>query len=68
MPEERLKKLGIEKTKVLNANFDELYEKYKKRAEEAGCEGELKFIREHGRVFIYVVLWHIDYHTSMVQW
>jgi len=56
MPEERLKKLGIEKTKVLNANFDELYEKYKKRAEEAGCEGELKFIREHGRVFIYVVL------------
>ena len=67
MPEQRLKKLGVEKVKVLNANFDDLYEKYKKRALEAGCEGEIKFIREHGRVFIYVVLWHIDYHTGMVQ-
>lgn len=56
MPEERLKKLGIEKVKVLNANFDDLYEKYKKKALEAGCEGEIKFIREHGKVFIYVVL------------
>lgn len=56
MPEERLKKLGIEKVKVLNSDFDNLYEKYKKRALEAGCEGEIKFIREHGRVFIYVVI------------
>lgn len=56
MPEERLKKLGIEKVKDLNKDFDNLYEKYKKRALEAGCEGEIKFIREHGRVFIYVVL------------
>lgn len=55
MPEERLKKLGIEKTKVLNADFDNLYEKYKKKALEAGNDGELKFIPEHGRVFIYVV-------------
>jgi hypothetical protein len=56
MPEERLKKLGTEKTKVLNADFDTLYEKYKNKALEAGCKGEIKFIREHGRVLIYVVL------------
>lgn len=56
MLEERLKKLGVEKTKVLNADFDALYEKYKARALESGNEGEIKFIREHGRVFIYVVL------------
>ena len=56
MPEERLKKLGIEKVKVLKTNFDELYEKYKKRALEAGYEGEIKFIQEHSRVFIYVVI------------
>jgi hypothetical protein len=56
MPEERLKKLGIEKVKVLNEDFDNLYEKYKGRALKAGCEGEIKFIREHGRVFIYVVI------------
>ena len=56
MPEQRLKKLGIEKTKVLTEDFDKVYEVYKKRAIEAGCEGEIKFIREHGRVFIYVVI------------
>ena len=56
MPEERLKKLGIEKVKTLTSDFDNLYEKYKKKALEAGCEGEIKFIREHGRVFIYVVI------------
>jgi hypothetical protein len=56
MTEQRLKKLGIVKTTKLNKNFDELYEAYKNKAEEAGYIGELKFINEHGRVFIYVVL------------
>ena len=55
MPE-RLRKLGIEKAKDLNADFDKLYEVYKKKALDAGCEGELKFINEHGKVIIYVVL------------
>ncbi len=61
--EERLRKLGIEKIKVLNDDFDNLYEKYKKKALEAGFEGELKFKKQHGRVFIYIVIWHIDYYT-----
>ena len=56
MEEQRLRKLGIIKAKDLTKNFDELYEVYKKKAEEAGYTGELKFITEHGRVFIYVVL------------
>ena len=60
MPEERLKKLGIEKVKVLNEDFDNLYEKYKKRALDAGNEGEIRFIREHGRVSIYVVMEYYD--------
>ncbi|MEI6880332.1 MAG: hypothetical protein WCK82_03225 [Bacteroidota bacterium] len=54
--EERLRKLGIEKAKTLTKNFDELYEVYKKKAEEAGCTGEIKFIKEHGKVSIYVVI------------
>ena len=53
---ERLKKLGIEKAKNLTKDFDNLYEVYKKKAVEAGYFGELRFIKEHGRVFIYVVL------------
>lgn len=54
--EERLRKLGIEKLKVLNDDFDTLYDKYKKKALEAGFEGELRFKKQHGRVFVYVVL------------
>ncbi len=56
MLEERLRKLGQEKVKVMNTDFDNMYEVYKKKAVEVGCEGELKFINEHGRVSIYVVL------------
>lgn len=56
MGDERLKKLGVEKAKNLNANFDNLYETYKKKAYDLGYTGEIKFIREHGKVFIYVVI------------
>lgn len=52
--EERLIKLGIEKVKKFNENFDEMYESYKKKAEEKGLS-ELKFIREKGKVLIYAV-------------
>lgn len=55
-PDQRLRKLGVEKAKVLNKDFDNLYEVYKKKALEAGYKGELKFIHEHGKVFIYVVI------------
>ncbi len=68
MTQQRLKKLGIEKPKALASDFDTLYEFYKKRAIEAGCEGEIKFIKEHNKVFIYVVIWHVDYHTGDVLW
>ena len=54
--EERLRKLGIEKNKVLNEDFDNLYEKYKKKALEEGYEGELRFKKQHSRIFIYVVI------------
>ena len=56
MQEERLIKLGIEKVKILNEYFDNLYEKYKNKALNKGYNGELKFINEHGRIIIYVVL------------
>lgn len=52
----RLKKLGVEKVKTLTNNFDFIYQKYKEKAEKAEKYGDIKFIIEHGRVFIYVVL------------
>ena len=54
--EERLRKIGIEKVKTINENFDEIYETYRKKALEAGFEGQIKFKKQHGRIFIYVVL------------
>jgi hypothetical protein len=51
-----LKKLGIEKVKVMDNNFDEIYEKYTQKAKEQGFYGELKFIKEHSKVMIYVVV------------
>ena len=56
MDSRRYHKLGIEKATKLSKNFDELYEIYKEKAVKAGYGDELKFVTEHGRVSIYVVL------------
>ena len=56
MQEERLFKLGIEKVKKLNEDFDNLYEKYKNKALEKGYTGELRFIKEHNKVIVYIVI------------
>jgi hypothetical protein len=56
MQEERLYKLGIEKVKTLNEDFDNLYEKYKNKALEKGYTGELRFIKEHNKVIVYIVI------------
>lgn len=50
-----LKKLGIEKVKFFDNNFDKIYDKYQQKAKELGFYGELKFIKEHSKVIIYVV-------------
>lgn len=51
-----LKKLGIEKVKVVNNNFDEVCDKYTQKAKDLGFYGELKFIKEHGKIIVYVVV------------
>ncbi len=56
MQEERLIKLGIIKVKILNEDFDNLYEKYKNKALEKGYTGELRFIKEHNKVIVYIVI------------
>jgi hypothetical protein len=56
MDEQRLRKLGSIKSKELSKSFDEYYDAYKSKAEESGYTGEVKFIKEHGMVFIYVVI------------
>ena len=51
-----LKKLGIEKAKYVNEKFDEVYDKYQNKSKELGYPGKLKFIKEHGKVIIYVII------------
>lgn len=54
--EELYKKLGTEKPKDLNENFDIIYEKYKNKALALGLSGTIKFVKERGKVLVYVVL------------
>jgi hypothetical protein len=53
---EHYRKLGSETQKALDNDFDQIYEKYKKKAFELGFSGELKFVKERGRFLIYVVI------------
>ena len=52
----RLHKLGIEKVKIFNKEFDRVYDYYKQKAEDSGYHGELKFIKERGKVIIYSII------------
>jgi len=52
----RLRKLGTEKRKKFDENFDELSVKYEKLAVDDGYDGDIKYIVEKGKVLIYVVL------------
>jgi hypothetical protein len=55
MSEEKLyKKLGTVTPKELERDFNLIYEKYKEIAIKAKCTGDLKFVKERGKVIIYV--------------
>lgn len=50
----RLHKLGIIKLKKFQNNFDAIYDEYLKIAKSKGYHGKLTFIKEHGKIIIYV--------------
>jgi len=50
----KYKKLGSEKIKVFDENFDKLYDKYKSKAKEMGYNGKIKFQKERANVVIFV--------------
>lgn len=53
----RLKKIGQVKATIFNKQFDNVYDYWKKRAEtEWNYYDDLKFIKEHNQVFIYMIL------------
>lgn len=56
MSDDRFKRLGSVKQKELNADFDSIYEKYRKKALDEGYTGELRLVKEKGRVIFFVVI------------
>jgi hypothetical protein len=55
--EQRLKKIGQVKATTFNKQFDQVYDYWKKTAEDKfNYFGDLKFIKEHNQVFIYIKL------------
>lgn len=58
---DRLRKIGWEKASLFNKNFDKIYDYWKDKARwELGYVGELKLIKEHGKVLIYIYLPDLD--------
>ncbi len=53
---ETVKKLGVEKKKLVDADFDTYYDKYKTKAEAEGYNGEIRFSKEKGKIVFFVVL------------
>lgn len=56
MDDIRLHKIGTEKVKVFENCFDKVYDYYKQKAEDSGYWGELKFIKEKGKIIVYTVI------------
>lgn len=65
--ETRLRKIGTEKSKSFDKDFDGLYDFYKNKAEDMGYFGDLRFIRERGKVFIYTVIEFTDIESNFLD-
>lgn len=58
---ERLRKIGQVKATDFNKSFDKIYDFWKDKAEfELGYGGELRFVKEHNLVFVYIILPELD--------
>jgi len=66
---QRLRKIGWEKASVFNKNFDKVYDYWKNKAiNDYNYFDELKLIKEHNKVFIYLILPDIDSYTEREDW
>ncbi len=49
-----VRNIGSEKKTLVDKNFDYYYDYYKKKAEDSGYYGELKFSKERGKIIFFV--------------
>jgi hypothetical protein len=66
---QKVRKIGWEKASLFNKNFDKVYDYWKNKAqEEHKYYGDLKLIKEHNKVFIYIIIEDIDQFTERPDW
>ena len=65
----RVRKIGWEKASLFNKKFDKIYDYWKDKARyELGYTGDLKLVKEHGKVIIYIILTQVDQFTDKEDW
>ena len=65
----RVRKIGWEKASLFNKKFDKIYDYWKDKARyELGYTGDLKLVKEHNKVIIYIILTQVDQFTDKEDW
>lgn len=66
---QKIRKIGWEKASLFNKNFDKVYDYWKNKAEEEhNYYDDLKLIKEHNKVYIYIIIEDIDQYTDKPDW
>ena len=66
---QKVRKIGWEKASLFNKNFDKIYDFWKKKAqEEWNYYDDLRLIKEHNKVLIYIIVDDIDQYTDRPDW
>jgi hypothetical protein len=65
----KIRKIGWEKSSLFNKNFDKVYDYWKNKAqEEYNYYDDLKLIKEHNKVYIYIIIEDINQFTERPDW
>ena len=65
----KIRKIGWEKASLFNKNFDKIYDYWKDKARyELGYTGDLKLVKEHNKVYIYIIIEDINQFTDRPDW
>ena len=65
----KIRKIGWEKASLFNKNFDKIYDYWKNKAEEDyNYYDDLRLIKEHNKVYIYIIIEDINQFTDRPDW
>ena len=65
----KVRKIGTEKATLFNKDFDKVYDYWKQKAvNEHNYHSELKLVKEHNKVIIYIVVDDVNQYTERPDW